>query len=80
MTTFDAILKEAEVSTLHLSIDNGSQRYVCCTKIGYDFSSFILQVTDGIDVWSLELENDDVDTQKDLHNLSSTKVFFRKIK
>ena len=80
MSTFNMILKDADIAALHLSIDNGSQRYICCTKTATDFSDFSLQVTDGIEVWSLVLENEDVDTQKDLHNLSSSKVFFNKIK
>ncbi|XP_041354290.1 uncharacterized protein LOC121372094 [Gigantopelta aegis] len=64
MGDFKNLLIEAEVIDLHRTTDNGRVKFLCFTR--FHDNAMILGVSDGVDVWRLELDSDELDTHRDL--------------
>ncbi|XP_059157332.1 protein PAXX-like [Physella acuta] len=78
MSVFEVVSK-AKVDNLHCTvICNGCKKYLCFTKLGS--KSWSLQVTDGIDLWLLDLDEAGLENHKDLHESPSVEVFLSKFR
>ena len=81
--------KDIDLYSLHRTIENGRQKYLCFTKLkikttdenaSSDGRVLMLEVSDGLDLWIVELDDQDVDTHRDLHNMSTSEAFYSKIR
>lgn len=77
MSAYKESILGAKVSSLHRVIENGRQRYLCFTKMATNWS---LNVTDGIDVWRLELDEDELESHRELSETSTKEAFLLKIR
>ncbi|BFZ12063.1 hypothetical protein BsWGS_15102 [Bradybaena similaris] len=71
---FATTLTEAKVDALQKVVTNGRVKYLCFTKCN-DSKSWVINVTDGIDLWLLELDVNGVEAQKDLNGVDSNDAF-----
>ena len=77
MTVYKDSILEAKVVDLHKIIRNGHQRFLCYTSMG---ASFSLNTTDGVDVWRLEMDEDELESHRELSETSSLEAFLLKIR
>ena len=79
MASVKDLATDSQVEYLHSVVETGSGKFVCFTRLAAD-DAWVVGVTDGCDVWRLELDIDDLDAQRDLANVSSLDAFLSKLK
>ncbi|KAK3094204.1 hypothetical protein FSP39_025419 [Pinctada imbricata] len=79
MTTFKELITDANVHELHTIIENGRQKFLCYTKLRSD-SEWLVGVTDGVDVWKLDIDEDELDSHRELAEINSNEAFLNKVK
>ncbi|XP_061172625.1 uncharacterized protein LOC133181971 [Saccostrea echinata] len=77
MSSYKDSILDAKVINLHKVVENGRQRFICFTKMGTYWS---LNVTDGLDVWRLEMDEDEFESHRELSETSSKEAFLLKIR
>lgn len=77
MSSFKDRISEAKIGNLHRLIENGRQKFLIFTKMGKNFS---LNATDGIDVWRLDMDEKELESQRELSETSSNEAFLLKIR
>ncbi len=78
METLKDIVEEVGVGSLHVVIDQGGTKYVCFT--GLDVNTLVIGVSDGVDLWRLTLDKEDLDNQRDLADIASSEAFLGRFK
>ncbi|CAG5130527.1 unnamed protein product [Candidula unifasciata] len=73
-SSFATTLSDAKVDALQKVVSNGRVKYLCFTKCT-DSESWVINVTDGIDLWLLELDVHGLEAQKDLSGIDSIEAF-----
>uniref|UniRef100_A0A0B7BUF1 Uncharacterized protein n=1 Tax=Arion vulgaris TaxID=1028688 RepID=A0A0B7BUF1_9EUPU len=79
MSDFASVLSNAKVDELQKIITNGRVKYLCFTKCK-DSKSWVLNVTDGVYVWLLDLDEDGLETQRDLSGVDSVDTFLNRFR
>ncbi|GFN83837.1 protein paxx [Plakobranchus ocellatus] len=77
MSDLTSLLQDANLDSAQRVVSNGRQKYLCFTKIK-DAAIWVVSVTDGVDVWFLELDKEDLEAQRDLSGISSIESFLLK--
>ncbi|XP_077985308.1 protein PAXX-like [Glandiceps talaboti] len=80
MSSAKQLAIEAEVDTLHATVNSGSGKLLCFTSCARHGDTWTLHVTDGIDVWRLELDKTELDSHRELSNINNMTAFLNKIK
>ncbi|CAL1542620.1 unnamed protein product [Lymnaea stagnalis] len=73
-TDINQIISEAKVDNLFKVVVNGRQKYICSTR--NNGKSLVFQVTDGVDVWLLDLDEDGLKAHSETGSIA---VFLLKI-
>lgn len=79
MSEFASVLANAKVDTLQKVVSNGRLKYLCYTKCK-DSKWWAVNVTDGVDVWSLDLDSNGLEAQADLCGVDSVDAFLTKFR
>ncbi|XP_070551979.1 uncharacterized protein [Ptychodera flava] len=80
MSSAKQLATEAEVDSLHATVNSGIGKLLCFTSCARHDDTWTLHVTDGIDVWRLELDHSELDSHRELSNITNFDAFFGKIK
>ncbi|XP_002741148.1 uncharacterized protein LOC100370387 [Saccoglossus kowalevskii] len=80
MSSAKQLAIEAGVDRLHCFVKRGGDKMVSFTSCAKYDDTWTLHVTDGIDVWRLEMDKKEVDSHKELADIKTYDVFFAKIK
>ena len=78
MANIKDLVTDAEVESLHHVVETGSGKFVCYSRLAVD--AWVVGVTDGCDLWRLELDMDDLDSQRDLSDVSSLDAYLAKLR
>ncbi|CAH1791798.1 unnamed protein product [Owenia fusiformis] len=80
MSSFHQKIKDQKLDSLHKVIDNGTNKYLFFTKFLDQHQSWILCVSDGIELWRLEVDDQELDTRRDVLELSSIDSYLTKFR
>ena len=69
MSTLNEIIKQGNCDELHCTIDNGTARYLCFTRLD-DMGNFTVCASDGVDLWSAKFDEDELDAHRDFSNMN----------
>ena len=78
MSDFKNLLTEAKVIDLHSTTENGRDKFLCYTR--FHDNTLILGVSDGVDVWRLELDSDELDIHRDLADVTTIDAYLTKFR
>ncbi|RUS85271.1 hypothetical protein EGW08_006972 [Elysia chlorotica] len=79
MTDLLSQLKDAKLDSTQCVTTNGRQKFLCFTKT-VDSKQWVVAVTDGIDVWSQEFDEEGLEAQRDLSGVASVESFLSRFK
>lgn len=79
MSGFLSALKEADVDNLHKQLNHGDKRYLCFTKVTQGGKWRVL-VSDGIDVWMQEYDEDSLEALRDVGGINSMDAYLNKFR
>ena len=79
MASIKDLAIDAQVEALHCVVETGSGKFVCYTRLAAA-DAWVVGVTDGCDLWRLELDVEDMDTQRDLSDVSSLDAYLSKLR
>lgn len=79
MSEFVSNLKEANVHNLHRLVKNGDKKYLCFTQTNASNGWSVL-VSDGIDVWMQEYDEDSLEALRDLSGINALDAYLAKIR
>ena len=79
---FINVLRDTGVTDLETIVKSEHQTFLCFTKTKQEDSQTHLQIeiSDGVELWISELDQKDVETQKDVNDISSVDAFLIKIR
>lgn len=77
MTSLKNLVTEAKVDGLHSVVENGNQKFLCFTRFSTDW---IICVTDGVDMWRLELDDEELESCRELAEATSMDSYLGKIR
>lgn len=80
MSAVTNILKKCQVDSVHRSIENGRQKFLCFTRLEEADDSWVVVVTDGVDVWKNEYDEEALKAQCDLVSISQLDVFLTRFR
>ncbi|KAK7466621.1 hypothetical protein BaRGS_00037278 [Batillaria attramentaria] len=80
MSDIKSIVKNNNVESIHRVVENGRQKFLCFTRLGEADDVWVVVVTDGADVWKNEFDEEGLDAQRDLVNVSTTDAFLTRVK
>ncbi|XP_046338555.1 uncharacterized protein LOC124119924 [Haliotis rufescens] len=78
MSDFAVLITEAKVEELHRVYRNAKNAFLCFTRLADP--SWVVSVTDGVDVWRLELDYDELDSHRDLSGVNTMSAFLTKFR
>ena len=78
MANIKDLVTDAQVESLHCVVETGSGKFVCYSRLAVD--AWVVGATDGCDLWRLELDMDDLDSQRDLSDVSSLDAYLAKLR
>ena len=78
MASLKELITDAKVEALHAVVEASDQKYLCFTRLASD--AWILSVSDGYQMWKMELDMDSLDTQRDLTNMTSIDSFLTRFR
>ncbi|KAL5008747.1 hypothetical protein ScPMuIL_014328 [Solemya velum] len=70
--SFSDQITEAGVDALLKVVKNGKQKFLCFTHLG---TSWVVCVTDGSDLWRLEIDSDELEARRDSEALDTVDEF-----
>ena len=73
MASIKDVICDGKVESLHAVVETGGNKFVCFTRLSPE--SWVLCVTDGFDLWRLELDLDDLDARRDLAEVASIDAY-----
>ena len=71
MSSFAAQTKEANVADIHRVVQCDGERYLCFTRLA---TSWFVSVTDGVTLWRVDLDEEEVDALRDLAGVTLLKL------
>lgn len=77
MAGLKQLITDAKLENVQRIVLNGKQKYLCFTHLT---SCWILCATDGIDVWRLELDEDEIESHRELAEVNTLDTFLAKIR
>lgn len=77
MSGFRELIRESGIDSLNRVIQNGDTKYVVFTRLT---SQWALCVSDGIEVWRIEWDEEEMEAHRDLAGISSASVMLNRIK
>ena len=80
MTDLKSIVKNCGVESIHTVVENGRQKFLCFTRLSEANDTWFVVASDGADVWRSEFDEDGLDAQRDLVNVSTTDAFLTRLK
>ncbi|KAL8602465.1 hypothetical protein ACOMHN_063332 [Nucella lapillus] len=80
MSDLKSIVKNCKVESVHAVIENGRQKFLCFTRLSEEENTWFVLASDGADVWRVEFDEDGLDAQRDLVNVSTTDAFLTRFK
>ena len=72
-------LKDAKLDSAQCLITNGRQKFLCFTKT-VDSKLWVVAITDGIDMWSQEFDEEGLEAQSDLSGVTTVESFLLRFK
>lgn len=81
MENLKELVENAKVKEIHQTVENGRQKYMCFTSFSNGLSpTWNMCVSDGVDMWRLELDEDELDAHRDLAGVNSADTFLSRFK
>ena len=77
MTGLKNLVTESKVESLHSVVQNGNQEFLCFTRFS---TNWIICVTDGVDLWRLELDEEELESCRELAESNSLDAYLGKIR
>jgi len=77
MTSLKTQLIDANADGIHRVVENGNQKFLCFTRTT---DIWIICVTDGTDVWKTEIDADELESYKDLAEVTTVEAFLSKFR
>ncbi|XP_041475000.1 protein PAXX-like [Lytechinus variegatus] len=74
MSSAKSAARDAEADCHHFIVKNESTKYLCFTSCDKD--SWILHVTTGIDVWRLAMDSSQLESHRDLADVTTNEAYF----
>ena len=80
MTDLRNIIKNNNVDSIHTVVENGRQKFLCYTHLSEADDTWFVVASDGADVWRNEFDEEGLDAQRDLVNISTVDAFLTRFK
>ncbi|XP_076441824.1 protein PAXX-like [Babylonia areolata] len=80
MSDLKSVVKNCKVESVHAVVENGRQKFLCFTRLSEEDSTWFVLASDGADVWRSEFDEDGLDAQRDLVNISTSDAFLTRFK
>ena len=77
MTSLKNLVTEAKVESLHSVVENGNQNFLCFTRFS---TNWIICVTDGVDMWRMELDDEELESCREVAEVNSMDSYLGKIR
>jgi hypothetical protein len=77
MTSLKNLVTEAKVESLHSVVENGNQNFLCFTGFS---TNWIICVTDGVDMWRMELDDEELESCREVAEVNSMDSYLGKIR
>ena len=82
MTNLHDIVTENKVEDLHSVVESvaNSQKYLCFSRYSSSEEQFYICATDGCEIWRISLDQNDLETRRDLAKMNSMDAFLTKLR
>ena len=77
MASLKDLVTDNNVNELHNVVENGRQKFLCYTSLS---SYWLLAVTDGVDLWKLELDEEELESHRELAEINTNDAFLSKVR
>ena len=77
MSSFAAQIKEANVADIHRVVQCDGEKYLCFTRLAI---SWFVSVTDGVTLWRVDLDEEEVDALRDLAGVNTIEAYLTRFR
>ena len=77
MSSFAAQIKEANVADIHHVVQCNGEKYLCFTRLA---ASWFVSVTDGVTLWRVDLDEEEVDALRDLAGVNTIEAYLTRFR
>lgn len=80
MMDIKSITKNCKVESIHTVVEIEQQKFLCFTRLSETNDTWFVVASDGADVWRREFDEEGLDAQRDLVNISTTDAFLTRFR
>lgn len=80
MSDLKTSVRKNGVECVHKVVENGRQKFLCFSRLADANDAWVLMVTDGADAWKMEYDEEGLEAQRDLVNVSTTDAFLTRVR
>lgn len=77
MSDLKSLVETAEVKEIHRVVQNGNEKFLCFTRTS---ATWMLCTTNGTDMWKVEIDEDELESYRDLAGVTTVEVFLSKFR
>ncbi len=78
MPSIRDIVGDSGVESLHAVVESGGSKYLCFTRLTDE--NWLVAVSDGCEMWRLELDADDLETYRDIADVTTIDIYLARFK
>lgn len=77
MSAFATKVAECRCADLHRVVKSDEEKYLCFTRMGKEF---VVCISDGVTLWKIDLDEEELDVQRDLAGIGTIDAFLTKLR